>query len=126
MAHALVKLEVSQKQAYIFSSNKLKDNVLNSAVIAWIMSPEYFAETVTANGKSELFDLKKNLVYSGGGHTRSVLIIMKMYVRIQLIIVGILTQTVAKVFRIRLMVMQTEMMLRIRFERLLRYVEAIQ
>lgn len=65
MAHALVKLEVSQKQAYIFSSNKLKDNVLNSAVIAWIMSPEYFAETVTANGKSELFDLKKNLVYSG-------------------------------------------------------------
>lgn len=68
MAHALVKLEVSQKQAYIFSSNKLKDNVLNSAVIAWIMSPEYFTETVTANGKSELFDLKKNLVYSGGGH----------------------------------------------------------
>lgn len=68
MAHALVKLEVSQKQAYIFSSNKLKDNVLNSAVIAWIMSPEYFAQTVTVNGKSELFDLKKNLVYSGGGH----------------------------------------------------------
>ena len=68
MAHALVKLEVSQKQAYIFSSNKLKDNVLNSAVIAWIMSPEYFTETVTENGKSELFDLKKNLVYSGGGH----------------------------------------------------------
>lgn len=68
MAHALVKLEVSQKQAYIFSSNKLKDNVLNSAVIAWIMSPEYFAETVNANGKSELFDPQKNLVYSGGGH----------------------------------------------------------
>lgn len=65
MAHALVKMEVSQKQAYIFSSNKLKDNVLNSAVIAWIMSPKYFEQI---SGESGLFDPKKNLVYSGGGH----------------------------------------------------------
>ena len=65
MAHALVKMEVSQKQAYIFSSNKLKDNVLNSAVIAWIMSPKYFEQI---SGESGLFDPKNNLVYSGGGH----------------------------------------------------------
>ena len=68
MAHALVKLEVSQKQAYIFSSNKLKDNVLNSAVIAWIMSPDYFADIVKADGREELFSETENLVYSGGGH----------------------------------------------------------
>lgn len=68
MAHALVKLEVSQKQAYIFSSNKLKDNVLNSAVIAWIMSPEYFKNIVKADGRKELFSEAENLVYSGGGH----------------------------------------------------------
>ena len=68
MAHALVKLEVSQKQAYIFSSNKMKDNVLNSAVIAWIMSPDYFADIVKADGRKELFSEAENLVYSGGGH----------------------------------------------------------
>lgn len=38
----LTILEVSQKQAYIFSSNKLKDNVTNSAVIAWVMDGDYF------------------------------------------------------------------------------------
>ena len=37
-------VEVSQKQAYIFSSNHLKDNVLNSATIAYITSSEYFTE----------------------------------------------------------------------------------
>ena len=31
MSHFLTILEVSQKQAYIFSSNMLKDNVVNSA-----------------------------------------------------------------------------------------------
>lgn len=65
MAHALVKMEVSQKQAYIFSSNKLKDNVSNSEDIAWIMDPEYFKLIA---GESGLFDKGKNLVYSGGGH----------------------------------------------------------
>lgn len=62
----LTMLEVSQKQAYIFSSNKLKDNVINSATIAWIMSPEYFESVIADNG---LFSKEKNLVYSGGGHT---------------------------------------------------------
>lgn len=65
MAHALVKMEVSQKQAYIFSSNKLKDNVSNSEDIAWIMDPEYFKLMA---GESGLFVKEKNLVYSGGGH----------------------------------------------------------
>lgn len=65
MEHILTMLEVSQKQSYIFSSNKLKDNVINSAIIAWIMSPEYFQQTI--NNK-EIFDIDKNLVYSGGGH----------------------------------------------------------
>lgn len=59
MAHALVKMEVSQKQAYIFSSNKLKNNVSNSEDIAWIMDPEYF-ELIA--GESGLFVKEKNLV----------------------------------------------------------------
>ena len=62
----LTILEVSQKQAYIFASNKLRDNIVNSAVIAWVMSGEYFEEAV--NDKS-VFSKEVNLVYSGGGHT---------------------------------------------------------
>ena len=59
MAHFLTILEVSQKQAYIFSSNSLKDNVTNSAVIAWVMSPKYFSDTVN---QKEIFDEEKNIV----------------------------------------------------------------
>ncbi len=59
-------LEVSQKQAYIFASNKLRDNITNSAVIAWIMSPEYFAKEID---DEKTFSEARNLVYSGGGHT---------------------------------------------------------
>lgn len=62
----LTILEVSQKQAYIFQSNELKKNILNSAVIAWIMDADYLEETA---GDKKLFNLKDNLVYSGGGHT---------------------------------------------------------
>lgn len=57
----LMILEVSQKQAYIFSSNKLKDNVRNSGIIEYVTSNEYF-ETFSGYNKS-------NMVYSGGGHT---------------------------------------------------------
>lgn len=60
----LTMLEVSQKQAYIFSSNKLKDNIVNSSVIAWIMDPEYF-ESIKGAG----FSKKDHFVYTGGGHT---------------------------------------------------------
>lgn len=62
----LTILEVSQKQAYIFASNRLYDNVVNSAVIAWVMSEEYFEQKVQ---DKSVFDKEKNLVYSGGGHT---------------------------------------------------------
>lgn len=62
----LTILEVSQKQAYIFQSNELRRNILNSAVIAWIMSEDYMKETID---DASLFDPDKNLVYSGGGHT---------------------------------------------------------
>ena len=65
MSHFLTILEVSQKQAYIFSSNMLKDNVVNSVVIAWIMSPKYFSEVI---GDRNIFDEERNVVYSGGGH----------------------------------------------------------
>lgn len=62
----LTILEVSQKQAYIFQSNELRRNILNSAVIAWIMSEDYMKKTIHDDS---LFDSDKNLVYSGGGHT---------------------------------------------------------
>lgn len=62
----LTMLEVSQKQAYIFSSNKLKDNIANSSVIAWIMDPAYFQKIEGAKVK---FSKKDHLVYTGGGHT---------------------------------------------------------
>lgn len=65
----LTILEVSQKQVYIFASNKLQDNIVNSAVIAWVMSPEYFKEKAVQLDGTALFSQKKNLVYSGGGHT---------------------------------------------------------
>ncbi len=62
----LTMIEISQKQSYIFSSNKLKDNIINSAVIAWITHPDYF-EKVTAD--KSVFSIENNLVYFGGGHT---------------------------------------------------------
>lgn len=62
----LTMMEVSQKQAYIFSSNKLKDNIVNSSVIAWIMDFAYFQ---SIEGIKNKYSKKKNLVYTGGGHT---------------------------------------------------------
>jgi len=62
----LVILEVSQKQAFIFSSNKLKENAINSAIIAWVTDPEYFSKVVN---DEEIYQEEKNIVYAGGGHT---------------------------------------------------------
>lgn len=62
----LVILEVSQKQAFIFSSNKLKENVTNSAIIAWVTSSKYFKSVID---NDTLYNEKENLVYAGGGHT---------------------------------------------------------
>ena len=61
----LTILEVSQKQAYIFQSNELKENVSNSEAIAWVMSADYMREKAGEN----LFCEENNLVYAGGGHT---------------------------------------------------------
>lgn len=65
MQRYLTILEVSQKQAYIFASNKLKENIVNSEVIARILSPEYLTKVLRDTGYSD----EKNMVYSGGGHT---------------------------------------------------------
>ncbi|MBQ8639965.1 MAG: hypothetical protein IJ468_12435 [Lachnospiraceae bacterium] len=62
----LAILEVSQKQVFIFFSNKLKENVINSAIIAWVTSSVFF-ETIT--GDPAIYSEEKNLVYAGGGHT---------------------------------------------------------
>ena len=60
MGRYLDIIEVSQKQAYIFSSNHLKDNVLNSATIAYITSSEYFTEVVK---DEKMYSESKNMVY---------------------------------------------------------------
>lgn len=65
MQRYLTILEVSQKQAYIFASNKLIENIVNSEVIAKILSPEYLSEVLKDIGYSD----ERNMVYSGGGHT---------------------------------------------------------
>ena len=55
----LVITEVSQKQAYVFSSNKLKDNVTNSEAIRRVTSEKYLRR----------FSAKFKVVSEGGGHT---------------------------------------------------------
>ena len=61
---ALLILEVSRKQDYIFSSKKLVENAARSAEIAFVTSNRFF-ETVA----KELYSKDTNMVYSGGGHT---------------------------------------------------------
>ena len=55
---ALLILEVSRKQDYIFSSNRLKDNARRSQEIAYVTSPAYFIKKA-----SELYSDEKNLVF---------------------------------------------------------------
>ena len=57
-------VEVSQKQAYIFLSNKLKENIGRSAQIAWVTSSGFFSKACQG-----LYNEADNLVYAGGGHT---------------------------------------------------------
>lgn len=59
----LLVIEVSQKQAFIFKSSKLKENIENSKIIELVTSPNFFA--IESDG---LFIESENLVYSGGGH----------------------------------------------------------
>lgn len=64
MARYLVVMEVSQKQAYIFESNHLRDNRYNSTEIAYITSNDYFEKALGPEVYSS-----NNIVYAGGGHT---------------------------------------------------------
>ena len=67
MSRFLTIIEVSQKQAYIFESSKLRDNIARSDEIACITGFPYITETA---GCVEGFPFsEENLVYSGGGHT---------------------------------------------------------
>lgn len=63
MARVLMILEVSQKQAYIFGSRKLRDNIERSAEIRFVTSEKFFKQLCP-----ECYS-KENMVYSGGGHT---------------------------------------------------------
>lgn len=66
MRHLMI-LEVSQKQAYIFASTKLRENIANSEAICKVTDSGYFKKL--AEKGVIAFDEEKNLVYSGGGHT---------------------------------------------------------
>ena len=64
MSRVLTILEVSQKQAYIFASKRLRENADRSGDISYVTSGAFFARTA-----GELYREEENLVYSGGGHT---------------------------------------------------------
>ena len=66
MERVLTIIEVSQKQAYIFSDNKLKENIRRSEEIACVTRMEYLQEAI---GQSMQIRVDDNLVYTGGGHT---------------------------------------------------------
>lgn len=59
-------LEVSQKQAYIFTSNELSKNVERSSQIAWMTESDFFEKVI---GDPSLYSESENFVYAGGGHT---------------------------------------------------------
>ena len=63
MSRVLTILEVSQKQAYIFSSNALADNIQRSGEIAAITSASYLQKAT-----GEQVSISEHMVYSGGGH----------------------------------------------------------
>lgn len=65
MGRFLTVLEVSQKQAYIFRSNKMKENIERSAVIDRVTSSDYFKSIIQDDAVFQ----DSNVVYSGGGHT---------------------------------------------------------
>lgn len=62
MHKILMIMEVSQKQAYIFSSQRLQENARRSAQINYVTSEAFFLEAAP-----ELYQTE-NLIYTGGGH----------------------------------------------------------
>ena len=63
MTKTLVITEVSSKQAYIFSSNKLRENIRRSEEIAYVTGNRAPVELAGA-----YYSEPENFVYSGGGH----------------------------------------------------------
>ena len=59
----LMILEVSQKQAYIFASHRLRENAARSEDIRYVTESRFFQ---TAAGP---LYREEDLVYAGGGHT---------------------------------------------------------
>ena len=64
MRKALMILEVSRKQDYIFGSKRLRENAARSMDIRAVTESEFFRKNA-----GELYSDAQNLVYSGGGHT---------------------------------------------------------
>lgn len=64
MEKFLTILEVSQKQAYIFASKRLKENAARSGDIEHVTGSAFFAQTA-----EDWYREEDNLVYAGGGHT---------------------------------------------------------
>ena len=64
MQKTLMILEVSRKQDYIFAKKKLRENAARSGIISYVTGHDFFEKTAP-----EFYEQKKNLVYSGGGHT---------------------------------------------------------
>lgn len=62
MERILLILEVSQKQAYIFSSKRLRENAVRSGDIAYVTSSAFFREAAPT-----LYRKEENLVNAGGG-----------------------------------------------------------
>lgn len=60
----LMIVEVSQKQNYIFSSKRLRENIERSEQIVYVTSSAFFRAAA-----AEFYSEEKNLVYAGGGHT---------------------------------------------------------
>ena len=67
MDRYLTMIEVSQKQAYIFASNKLRDNISRSETIAMITGTAYVQRALDLEDVNGI-DAADHLVYAGGGH----------------------------------------------------------
>lgn len=64
MKKRLMILEVSQKQAYIFASKRLRENAARSEDISYVTGSRFFQSAA-----GDLYSEEENLVYAGGGHT---------------------------------------------------------
>lgn len=63
MKKYLLILEVSQKQAFIFKSLRLRNNIAASDIIRYVTDSDFFKTADSCYSEEE------NMVYSGGGHS---------------------------------------------------------